>query len=495
MTIQKYYFLLLLFASAFQSFGQAGIYNEADIEEQNAFIDAIAFQFAEKHNKSVEELDKLISTAPDKAVLYFERAKALADLENLDKAYIDIKRAIKFDNSKISFFQLKYDIEGTLGEYEEQVLTAEHLIKLEPNNIYNYYDTYNCYRTISNDKQALVVLDNIINIFGIDERTTNSKLELLNAKNDQAGITATLEKLISAYPNNLDYRHRLAEHLVKINEPEAADKVYEKILKIQPDDPVANLVNLKKNQSAQGSDLSVLEAIISNEEMPLDPKILELIPYIQKMSIDRSYPDNLKLNSLLNKLNTVHPNSAKVHSIIGDFYYNSGQFENAIDAYKKTIDFNNGVFVVWDQMLRSTFYTQDLKSLGHFSEELIEVFPNKVEGYYYQALYYILSNNFAEAESYIQEGGLIAGKDNKKQDQMTVAKMYLALSKNDFDSASNLSESLTDFAKNEAIASKIIGDVQSAQGKKKKAVSSWKQAYRLGYITNELKDLINASGS
>jgi len=495
-TLMRIYFLLLLLSVSALSFGQAGIYNEAEIKDQSAFIDAIAFQIAEKYGKSVEELDKLISTAPNNAVLYFERAKAHSDLKNLDKAYVDIKKAIKFDPTKISFFQLKFDIEGHLGEYEEQVLTAEHLVKLEPNNIYNYYDTYNCYRTVSNDKQALVVLDKIINIFGIDERTTNSKIELLKAKNDQTGITETLNKLSSAYSGNITYKHRLAEHLTQIGNTDAADQVYTEILKIEPDDPIANVIKLKNNKGSEGtSDLSIIDALISNSEMPLDPKILELIPFIQKMSSDETDPVNLKLLSVLKKLETLHPNSAKVNSILGDFYFNSGQFKNAITAYKKTIDYNSSVIDVWDQLLTSMFYTNDVKGMDRYSEDLIETFPNKVEGYYYQALHYIISDNHAEAESYIQEGSLIAGRDETKHNHINVAKMHLALSKNDLEAASTIADGMTAFAMKESIASKLIGDVKDGQGKKKEAVNYWKQAYRLGYITNELKDLIDAAGS
>lgn len=476
------------------SIGQAGIYREADITEQSNFIEALALQFSEDFDQSIETLDELISASPDKAVLYYERARSYIALENFEKANSDIQKAIKFDAKRVSFHQLKYEIEGLQNNYDAQIITANRLIELEPSNIYNYYESYNSYLNAGKDDEALSILDKTIGVFGINESLANSRIKMLKSKGDVAGVTETLEKMIQDNPLDIEFRHRLADHLNLIGDKEAANLVYEEILQIQPDDATANVHKLKQSQAKGGTDVDAISALINNPDLPLDPKILELIPYIQNMSSDASDPKNIKTFTLIESLQKQYPNSAKVNSITADFFFNTTQFEKAAHHYEQTIALNDNVFEVWDQFMLVLFMNEDVKGLRKYSDKLIESFPNKIEGYQFHAMSYILDDDLEEASEYIMEGQLIAGKDEIKRQKNNMSKLFLSLVQEDLTLAGELANGLKNFAAQNPIASKLVGDYYSATGDGKEANKLWSQAYRLGFQTSQLKAKINAKG-
>ena len=489
--------IFLLLSLQVTVFAQPGMYTEQDISEQSDFISALSLIFDEEYEQAIEKLDELIEASPNNAVLYAERAESYAKWKKLDKAYADIQKAIRFDKGKLSFYQIKYDIETSFGNYDQLIGTCQKLVELEPENVLNYYDLFNSYRGAGQDKKALETLNQITKLFGVNERVTNSKVTMLSKINDYSGVTHALESLIDAYPYEAVYKHKLVQHLMAIDEEEKAIVVYRDILEIDPDDASA-LNALKKTMTLQGDSTtknSSIVSLIENVDVPINTKILELIPYIQNMSSNAEDDQNQKLTLLVEKLKELHPNEAKAYSIAGDFYFNSTQTNLAIQNYKQTIKLKDTVFDVWTQLLMALYFEGNYTDLLKYAEETIDLFPNKLDGYYFAALGEAYTNSPNESTAYAQEAIFIAGKNKYWTQKLATIDAHVKFaSGRDKESLSSLLK-LEPFFEQDAITAKLYGDGLSKTSQKKKAVEFWKRAVKLGYNTQLLKEQIYAAGS
>jgi tetratricopeptide (TPR) repeat protein len=472
---------------------QAGIYSENDVKVQTEFIESLLAKYSQNNEKAIEHLDAVIATLPDNGAAYFERAKAYKELEDFEKAYSDIIKAIKFDGKLLPYIQLKYDLETILEKWGDLIVTTRSIINVEPDNIYNYYDLVNIYKALGDDNSALGALEETQYRFGINERIANSKIKIYQSKNDINKIKETLNAQSIAYPNDMIPRYRLLDIYIEINDTVAADIIVNDILDIDPDDERARLYQAHKNSKSSG--LAGLDLIIKDEAIDVDQKIMQLIPYMERMTSDASDDQNKSLKTYLDVLVQMYPNDPKVFAISGDYYFHTGQLKKALDHYERTLEINDTVFDVWANMIVTMYYLGDIKSMYFKSEEAVDFFPNKAEAYYLYCLASTYLSKFKLAQDYVEEGMLISsGNEYWKQKLESIA-IHQLFVEGSYKDAIVQSEKYPKLLMTDAIHSKLFGDLLLKTGDSVNAKRYYKQAYELGFKSPELKQSIYASGS
>lgn len=479
----------------FNSFAQAGIYQESDINSQSKYIEALSLRIMGEYEKAIPILDELIDKAPNKSILYFERSQNYKLIEKTDKAYADITKALRFDKNKLVYYQLKYDLELEMKDFQSLIMTCKSLVNLEPENILNYYDLYNAYRQSGDKEMALKTLDDTKSIFGINEKIANSRINLLRETGNQKEITSTLLELIDAYPQEIKHLHNLAKHYLAESNHSEAKEVFNQILSIDPDDPRANLALLENGEKAPKDLLSELDKIINNESIPIDAKIFELIPHIQEMSTDPNHEENQKLELMMSSLRRIHPVDAKSYSISGDFYFNTGQIKKASEYYKKTLELNNSVYDVWVQIMRSFYMLQAYNDLSKYAEQAVDLYPNKLDAYYFLSLGLLYSGNRIEAQSYISEAKFIASGNSTWKNKFSSVKAHEYFLDKDYSTSVKFLDDFNQDGTWDEIVFKLYGDNLEKLGQSDEALKYWQKAIDLGFNSNKLKQKMNESGS
>lgn len=472
---------------------QAGIYDENELKVQTEFIESLLDKYSQDHENSVEHLDVVIATLPDNGAAYFERAKAYKELEDFEKAYSDVKKAIKFDGKLLPYIQLKFDLETILEKWSDLIVTTRTMMNVEPNNILNYYDLVSIYTALGDDNSALGALEETQSRFGINERIANSKIKIYQSRNELEKISLTLMDLSKAYPNDLKPKYRLLDIYIESDDSLAAENIVQEILKTEPDDERARLYLAQKNSKSEG--LAGLEIIMRDPAIDVDRKIKQLIPYLERMSNDPNDSQNALLKSYLDVLAKNYSNDAKVFAISGDFYFHTGQLEKALKMYEHTLDINDSVFDVWAHLLITQYYLGQIKPMYFKSEEAVDLFPNKAEAYYLYCLASTYLSKFNQAQEYVEEGLLIStGNKFWKMQLESIAIHQLYVEGSIVDAEVHI-EKYGDLMKSDAVLLKLYGDILSKKGMLEEAKASYKKAYELGFTSETLKQLLDASGS
>lgn len=472
---------------------QAGIYSENDVKVQSEFIESLIAKYSQDNEKAIEHLDAVIATLPDNGAAYFERAKAYKELENYEKAYSDINKAIKFDGKLLPYIQLKYDLETILEKWGELIITTRAIINVEPDNIFNYYDLVNIYQALGDNDSALGALEETQNRFGINERIANSKIKIYQSKNDLEKIKETLISQSKAFQNDMIPRYRLLDIYIEINDSTAANRLVDEILSVDPDDERARLYIAHKNSKSGG--LAGLELIIRDKGIDVDKKILQLIPYMESMTDDSSDEQNINLKSYLDILKSDYPDDPKVFAISGDYYFHTGQLNKALEHYQRTLEINDSVFDVWANMLVTMYYLGEIKPMYFKSEEAVDLFPNKAEAYYLYCLASTYLSKFSLSQDYVEEGLLIStGNEYWKQklESIAIHQLYVEGSYKD---GIFQCEKFPKLLMSDAIHAKLFGDLLLKIGDNINAIKYYQQAYDLGFKAPDLKQSIDASGS
>ncbi|MEM9929811.1 MAG: tetratricopeptide repeat protein, partial [Bacteroidota bacterium] len=111
--------------------------------------------------------------------------------------------------------------------------------------------------------------------------------------------------------------------------------------------------------------------------------------------------------ALAAELRRVHPDEAKAAAIQGDVFFHTGQLKEAAKAYEATLELDDTVYPVWEQLLGTLYLDNQVVKLRKFAEEALDVYPNRPAVYVHYALGEAQRANFSEASSLLDQARLM----------------------------------------------------------------------------------------
>jgi len=410
-----YIFLLigLLFSNVLQ--GQAGSISEAELNIQDKFLQGKQQQILGNLDKAVTIFKELAKKDVKNDVVQYELARIYLKQDKVEKALNAIQEAIIINDQNTWYHNLNADILLQKGQYLNAAVSYEKLIKLQPRISSHYTNLSYCYLRANEPNKAIKILDQIESKTGVSEEYSRKKFEIYDRIGKEHKAVEEIEKLIEQFPDEMAYRHILAVYYKRNGKDDKAKDVYAEILIIDPEDSKANIA-MADDFRKDGKDntyLNSIKSIISNENIELDIKVQEMIPYVEKLNQKYDQALGNTLLELVGILNNVHPKEAKVYALQGDILNAKGEQEAAFRSYREAIKYDETVYSVWEQGMYILAELNDMEELINFSEAAIDVFPNQAFIYYMNGLGNSSIQNYDEALSMLDQVLLMSQKNKE----------------------------------------------------------------------------------
>lgn len=385
--------------------------SESELNTETALIEAHLAKHLGDDTKREEQLKACIENDRSNPNYYYQLAKFYLDQDDPRNALTFAEKATKLNSSNKWFALLEADVQETLLDYTSANAALEQAFAVDgkDQNIL-YRIAHNAYK--NGDKgRAIQTLQKIESIFGITERSSYKMLDLYNSTEDFQSGLSVLNNLLKYDSKNIKHLNNLANQYLLLKDEKNAEKVYRKVLAIDPSnvDANAHLVQRNLNQASDSEYLYAITPLIENENVPFDNKMLELIPYVEKLSETPNSEHTQALQGISDRLIAMYPNEAKAHAIRGDIMYLSGELESALKSYNSTLNLNDKVYSVWTQKMNVLFDLNQQRELKSFAEKSIDYYPNAYEGYFWYALACYKSENLQEGQGYLMDMKMVAG--------------------------------------------------------------------------------------
>lgn len=409
--------LLLLFGGIFFSFNALGqkTYSEEEVNTEKIFIEASQEKILGNYENAVDLYNEVLKRDKDNHAAAYELARMYDVLDENDKAEKAIKLAIKLDKSNEWYQSFLADHYQKLNNDKEAANVFGNLVKQYPNNKYFYQKQAYFLVRSKNIPDAIKIFDRIEAKFGLTEELVGKKHSLYLGLGKQKKATRELQKLTNTFPTNIEYHYMLANHFQRIGKNEKAKEIFQKILILDPKDAQANIALASSNNGEESNAifLSTLKPIFQQEDVDIDLKIKEMIPYIQKVANTGNKKLADAVIELAQILTDVHPNDAKSFSVYGDLLNHSERPKEALVKYMQTLKLDNSVFTVWEQVMYLNLELNDFDALLKTSNEALDLFPNKAKAYYLNGIANSEKRNYTDAIDGFQQALMMSAKNNR----------------------------------------------------------------------------------
>jgi tetratricopeptide (TPR) repeat protein len=422
--------VVLLSCTTFGAWAQEQI-SEEEIKLQESFLAATKERILGNFEKAAELFEAYLKSDRTNDVAAFELGKIYDELEQPEKAIQSFEKALKLNPTNEWYQKYLADVYQKMGLDQKAADIYEVLVKANPTNDYYYYKWAYFLVRSNKIKDALEVYNLLESQAGISEELIRRKHSLYIGLGENKKAANELRRLIDAFPEEVEYRYLLSSFYEQIGKRDKAMDVYREIIKIDPESPkaVMALAGEKAPKEGEAAYLASLVPVFEQIDVDIDIKMARIIPFIQEVANkgDQLLADEvLKLTAILEK---VHPNEAKAFSASGDLYLYTNRVQEAIEKYKKTLDLDDTVYSVWEQLMYAHSELKQYKELAKVSEEAIDYFPNKASAYYLNGLANNEMGNPDEAVSVLEQALLMSSKDGYIQFQVlgNLGKAYHAL--------------------------------------------------------------------
>ena len=444
------------------------------MEFQDLFFEAQLAKFKGDTKGQVAALNKVIKRDKNSHAAYYELSRAYKAEANYEKAEKYALKATDLSSNSEWYLLNLADILELRNQYQDAIKIYQKLGQVSPQNPVIYHRLALLQLKSGYDEEAAKTLEALQNKDGIDEETSRRIFDIYRDNGNQKKAITTLKNLIQAVPDDTRLMNNLASYYMEIGQQKEAQKVYEKILILDPKDPNASMAVAKENvtQSDGGGSLSGMMPLIENLNLPLDNKIQELMPYLTTMKKTGSITNDL--DKISQKLISLYPNEAKVHSLRGDVLFYQSKYAESENSFKKAIALDDRNYALWSQYMQSLWELEKISELESVSEEAVDLYPNKVTAFLFHAIA-LKKSDLSAAKDFAKEAQLIAGKNKALKDRVSVVNYWLKDAKvTQADLAAINHQSFS-----ESLYLELAGDLYEGVNEKT-AQKLWKQAIEQG---------------
>lgn len=419
----------LCLLGSFVLLAQPGSVSQAEVNTNKAYIQAKQAALLGQWDDALNLFGQLLATDPEHDVLLYEVARIhyarednTAALDNLEKAYAA--------SPKVPYAMLLGELYQATGQNETGADLFEELADRvvrdplsfdyrsskaagEAERGFRLQQALFLVRAQQIDR-AIKVYDQLEDSQGVTPQLSRRKHALYLGQGDFRNAEKELLRLIEAFPQDLEYRHLLAGFYGLRRQPEKAETVFREILEIEPADVKAQLAlagdlgNANAPTDPNDADESNrLLALMRRTDVELDLKIGRLLPIVQAVANTGEAALADQGIELARELARVHPSEAKPLAILGDLQFYGGQTAEAAETYRRTLELDQSVYVVWEQYLHALYLDNQMRELRDAAEEALDLFPNRPYVTFYYALGEAGRADFDEAASLLEQAVFI----------------------------------------------------------------------------------------
>ncbi len=372
------------------------LFNEQYFAAQNA-----------KNRGDTEEalviFESLYQKDPENAAISYELAQLYAAEEKSEKAVFHAERAFSLDPENDWYLKLKLAVYRQFEQYDalqqsllDRIAESESKAPLRFQLAESYYQS-------GDPKKSLEQLELVEYEIGLNEQVSNQKKSIYLELGRLEDAAAELNKLIAAYPRNIDYRGALGQLYQANGEEEKALETYQSMLAIDSADPRPHLdlANYYRLEGDFGRSIFHLKKAMSSKQLDMERKIAVLLSLFEASQNDT----NLRAEafSILDEIVSYEPEDPRIYAMYGDYLSRDGRDREAVNYYKKALQYGEK-FAIWEQILLIEMQNRLFEELRRDAPEAIASYPNQPLPYLLAGIAYNESEDFEKALEFLEEG-------------------------------------------------------------------------------------------
>jgi len=381
------------------------------------FFSGLKEKVSQRYDESAEYFSKILDLDPANDAALYELAKLYHAKNDEQEAELYARKAVTVNSENKWYWLLLADVYKKTNNLEQLVPVFDELIKLDPEQEDFYFDKANALYIRGKVKDAEHAYAAIEEKFGSSQELITARQRIYQKKGNPEKAASEIEKLIAADPNDLKNYFVLSEIYAKDGNNEQAMAILQKAKAIDAENPYLRLA-MADQYIAQGNKeqaFSELKTAFGNSSLAIDPKVRIVLSFFPQF---RDADVRSKSTELARIITEAHPSDPKSFSIYGDILFQDSKLNEAKASYKKALQLNNQVYLIWEQLIRVEISQSDFDAAIADGEEALSLFPNQAPLNLYTGIAYAQKQRNDKAVLLFENASALETENKELQSQI-----------------------------------------------------------------------------
>ncbi len=483
----------------------------ADYPYIQRFHEGVRLKIKGQLKEAISAFEICLNERPNDDAVAYALAECHLMLNERQQAVEYTEKAAKIDPDNIWYTQelaYMYFEQGKMSEAEK---AFAKMVAKEPSNIDWLFGYAEVLKRLNKRQEAIDAYNRMEDELGPLPDLALQKYELYMQLKQETKAIAELEKARAEFPDEPAILGTLVDHYFRKNDVEKARDMLVELVKANPENGRANLalgdIYMREGNKKEG--YRYFKAAFEGEGVDIDTKMNVLLTFYEQQTVIE--PEVMELGEILV---SKHPEDAKSWSVLGDLLLKNNKEDEALDAYREALKFDQNKFAIWNQVLLMEYRNGLFEDLYRDARACAALFPTMANvqllytiacvrtGRYQEAVdaadigkELVVSDKISEAEFYAQKaeaefrlGNLAGGIANyetamKLDPTNHLTKnnyaLMLALANHDLPKASKLIGEVTAQFPNEAPFMDTRGVILFQQGEYNNAKTLFESAHEI----------------
>ena len=418
--------------------GQVGAQDISSIDSQSSaindtlareydhfFLEAMIQRQKGNNDAAFDLLRHCVELNPEAAEAWYFLAQYYNALKDQEKSQACIKKAAAIAPENLTYMETLAQLYITQQNYAEAIPVVEGIYERNKDREDMLEMLFQLYQQVEDYDQAIRVLNQIEKIDGKNERISMAKSEIYNRKGDKKAAIAEMKALAHQFPNDQNYQAMYGEALMMNGQIKKALKVYDEILKTEPDNNRV-LMSLRTYHQALGHQTeadSLTERVLLNRNSTAEEKIHLLRQEIA--ASEQAGGDSTKVLELFHKMLS-QPQSDEHMALFCASYMNAKKMpkDSISTVLTKVLEIAPDNAPARLQLLGYAWESDDMDRVITLCQDARQYTPDDMAFYYYQGIAYYKRDSLDAALSAFKNGIGVIKEDS---DPIIVSDFYAVM--------------------------------------------------------------------
>ncbi|MBI1307868.1 MAG: tetratricopeptide repeat protein [Bacteroidetes bacterium] len=341
------------------------------------YFEAIKLKVLGDYTGAATQFADALKVDPNSHAAMYQMANLNMAQRNFHEAVYWAERSVKYaPDFNFWYYGQLAQAYNKVAEFKKSAETFVKMIDAEPGRRTNYIEAGNQFINAKELKSALQIINKYEDKFGVDEESAQKKSEILFALGKSSDAIQAIQKLVKAYPGEVNYMGLLAEAYMRINNFTEAEKWYKEVLKIESSNGLAyfGLAEIARNKEQNEESFNYMKRAFEDPNLSVSLKVQVLGSYYRFINLN---PDMKKeALALCKTLIETHPTEPEVYMINGDMYYAAGFPDTARLSLLNAVELDPANVEIWRKIISIDDEQDDYQKMKEDSRNALELFPN-----------------------------------------------------------------------------------------------------------------------
>ena len=342
-------------------------------EFQEYFYEAMKQYGIENYDRAVQNLQKCLELDNSQIVIHYQLGKNYNQLKNFGAAEEALKEALKIQPGNEWVLDEMYHVYIQQKEYNKAIKTVRQLVKYHPDY---KEDLANIYVQTGNFKDALKILDELDEEYGITDDRDLLRNRIYNATGRKKEQIENLEERVDKNPESEENYLKLIYRYSENNDKKKAFETAKKLLEIHPKSELVHLALYKYylDEGSYDNAIQSMKIALQSSKINPDSKIKVLADFVKFVSANQQYEKDLvEITSMLTKIES----SGKTLVELAQYYLVKGDKQKAISFYEKALQIEEENYGILRNIILLHIDLKQFEQAKERSQEGLEIFPSQ----------------------------------------------------------------------------------------------------------------------